>query len=273
MLTAKTLLLKQTREAFSVNDEMSLLAALHTITQEEASWQPAPGLRTAEQIVRHLAWCKSWYCQQGFARPMLTIDENAHNIAEALQLLTAAHQTLTDCLESCPDDALNEPIPTQFHGESAAHFFWIMLMHDLWHAGQIKTRRRLCRQTAPSLFRNIDCLMFNVGDLPGALEFYRGKLGLPLVWKTDQGAGLRMGVSELVLNQGPPRPPETDIAVDSAPEAARRFVEAGGKIIAAPFDIKIGKCVVVADPWGNQLVLLDTTKGQLKTDAAGNVIP
>ena len=55
-------------------------------------------------------------------------------------------------------------------------------------------------------------------------------------------------------------------------EAASRFVEAGGSIVAGPFDIKIGKCVVVADPWGNKLVLLDSTKGALKTDEDGLVV-
>jgi hypothetical protein len=29
---------------------------------------------------------------------------------------------------------------------------------------------------------------------------------------------------------------------------------------------------VIRDPWGNELVLLDTTKGLLVTDAEGNVI-
>ena len=33
----------------------------------------------------------------------------------------------------------------------------------------------------------------------------------------------------------------------------------------------IGKCAVVADPWGNTLVMLDMTKGRLTTDADGNV--
>ena len=122
------------------------------------------------------------------------------------------------------------------------------------------------------LFRNIDCLMFNVADVETALDFYRDKLGLPLAWRTATGAGLRVGESELVVNEGPRKQPETDMKVDSAEEAARRFVEAGGTVVAGPFDIKIGRCVVVADPWGNQLVLLDSTKGLLKTDQEGNVI-
>jgi len=122
------------------------------------------------------------------------------------------------------------------------------------------------------LFQNIDCLMFNVQDLDAALSFYRDKLGLPLAWRTETGLALRVGDSELVLNKGDPREPETDIMVASAEDAARRFVAAGGSIVAGPFDIKIGKCVVVADPWGNKLVLLDSTKGLLKTDKDGFVV-
>jgi len=115
-------------------------------------------------------------------------------------------------------------------------------------------------------------LMFNVQDLDAALSFYRDKLGLPLAWRTETGLALRVGDSELVLNKGDPREPETDIMVASAEDAARRFVAAGGSIVAGPFDIKIGKCVVVADPWGNKLVLLDSTKGLLKTDKDGFVV-
>ena len=44
------------------------------------------------------------------------------------------------------------------------------------------------------------------------------------------------------------------------------------RTIVPPFDIQIGRCVVLEDPWGNPLVLLDTSKGLLKTDADGNVI-
>ena len=122
------------------------------------------------------------------------------------------------------------------------------------------------------LFQRIDCLMFNVDDLDAALSFYRDKLGLPLAWRTETGLALRVGESELVLGRGKPRAPETDIKVASAEEAASRFVEAGGSIVAGPFDIKVGKCVVVSDPWGNKLVLLDLTKGVLRTDKDGFVI-
>ena len=124
---------------------------------------------------------------------------------------------------------------------------------------------------ADALFSSVDCIQLPVDDLEAALEFYRDKLGHRLVWRTDSGAGLALGdgVTEIVLGQ---LGSETDIRVESAVEAADRFEAAGGTVIRAPFDIAIGKCVVVQDPWGNQLVLLDCSKGLLKTDEDGYVI-
>jgi len=76
--------------------------------------------------------------------------------------------------------------------------------------------------------------------------------------------------AELVL-QAERRELEVNLLVDSAETAAVRFVEAGGQVVMPPFDIQIGRCVVVQDPWGNLLVLLDMSKGMLVTDADGNV--
>jgi lactoylglutathione lyase len=123
------------------------------------------------------------------------------------------------------------------------------------------------------LFLKVDCLSLPVKDLEAALAFYRDRLGHELIWRNKTGAGLRMpeGEAELVLRENPD-PPETNLMVESAEAAARRFAAAGGKVVAGPFDIQIGKCVVVADPWGNKLVLLDSSKGLLRTDAEGNVI-
>ena len=127
--------------------------------------------------------------------------------------------------------------------------------------------------TKGPLFRSVDCLSLPVPDLEAALEFYRDKLGHSLIWRTETAAGLRLSDSEaeLVL-RADDRPPETDLKVESAADAADRFVRAGGSVVAGPFEIKIGRCVVVADPWGNRLVLLDLSKGWLRTDAEGNVI-
>lgn len=59
-----------------------------------------------------------------------------------LKVLNEAHVHLVSCLEACPEEGLDKPIPTAWHGESAAHFFWIMVMHRVSHAAQIRAIRR-----------------------------------------------------------------------------------------------------------------------------------
>ena len=124
-----------------------------------------------------------------------------------------------------------------------------------------------------ALIRKVDCVRLYVPDLEKGLAFYRDQLGHPLIWRTETAVGLRLPESdaELVLQTEEQRQ-EVDLLVHSADEAATRIEQAGGKVIVPPFDIQIGRCVVIEDPWGNPLVLLDTSKGLLKTDAAGNVI-
>ncbi len=123
------------------------------------------------------------------------------------------------------------------------------------------------------LLRNIDCIRLAVADLEAGLAFYRDQLGHELIWKTDDSAGLRMPdtQTEIVLHTDQ-IPPEIDLKVDSADAAAVRFQKAGGEIVVSPFEIQIGRAVVVKDPWGNQLVLLDCSKGTLITDENGAVI-
>lgn len=124
-----------------------------------------------------------------------------------------------------------------------------------------------------ALFRKVDCVQFYVPDLEEGLSFYRDRLGHELIWRTKTAAGLRLPESEaeLVL-QTERQQQEVDLLVNSADEAATFIEQAGGRVIVPPFDIQIGRCVVVEDPWGNPLVLLDTSKGLLKTDAEGNVV-
>ena len=94
-----------------------------------------------------------------------------------------------------------------------------------------------------------------------------------LIWRTGTAAGLRLPETdtELVLQIEEQRQ-EVDFLVDSADQSATFIEQSGGKVIVPPFDIQIGRCVVVEDPWGNPLVLLDTSKGLLKTDTKGKVI-
>ena len=122
------------------------------------------------------------------------------------------------------------------------------------------------------LLRKVDCVRLYVPDLEAGLAFYRDKLGHELIWRTATAAGLRLPETdaELVIQTEEQRQ-EIDYLVDSAEAAAEMMERAGGRIIVPPFDIQIGRCVVVEDPWGNPLVLLDTSKGLLTTDSEGNV--
>lgn len=136
-----------------------------------------------------------------------------------------------------------------------------------------KSRRDILSRVTEPLFRKIDCYSLPVPDLEPALEFYGDKLGHQLVWRSEKAAGLRLpdGDGELVLQSERPGQ-ETDLLVQTVPEAVERFVRAGGRVIAEPFEIRIGRCAVVADPFGNVLVLLDMSKGRLVTDSDGRVV-
>lgn len=121
------------------------------------------------------------------------------------------------------------------------------------------------------LFRKIDGYQLAVTDLDEAVAFY-GRLGHEMRWRTPTAAALRMPDTdaELVV-QIERRQPEIDLKVTDVDDAVRHFVTAGGRVLHEPFDISIGRAVVVADPWDNVLVLLDNSKGVLVTDDDGIV--
>ena len=126
---------------------------------------------------------------------------------------------------------------------------------------------------AEPLFRKVDCLQIPVPDLEAGLAFYRDRLGHRLIWRTATAAGLRLPESDAEIVLQTERPElEADLTVASADAAAEAIVAAGGRVVVRPFDIRIGRCAVIEDPWGNRLVLLDTSKGLLVTDEHGNVV-
>ena len=126
---------------------------------------------------------------------------------------------------------------------------------------------------AESPLHTIDCIRFSVSDIDAGLAFYQECLGLDLVWRTKEAAGLSMpGTHTEIVLHCEARAPEIDFKVPSADAAAAWFEEAGGKVVVPPFDIAIGRAAVVRDPWGNEYVLLDASKGTFVTDAAGHII-
>jgi uncharacterized damage-inducible protein DinB len=139
-MNIKELLIKQTSEAFE--GEMSLMSALVDLTQEEASWRLNDKTWTIEEIIYHVASCKIEYCKQGFGKWRADYPKPIGDIDNMLRLLAEAQDHLVDCLLSCSLEDLDRPINTRFHGQSAGHFFWIMIMHDISHGAQIGMIRR-----------------------------------------------------------------------------------------------------------------------------------
>ena len=123
------------------------------------------------------------------------------------------------------------------------------------------------------LLRYVDAITVPVPDLDRGMAFYCDVLGHRLIWRNDATgqAGLRTPGSstEIVLTTRQRYEPDWKVA--SADAAATVFGANGGKVLVEPTDIPIGRLAVVEDPFGNRLVLLDSTKGTYDTDGSGAV--
>jgi catechol 2,3-dioxygenase-like lactoylglutathione lyase family enzyme len=123
------------------------------------------------------------------------------------------------------------------------------------------------------LLRKVDAVTLRVPDLDSGLEFYRDGLGHELAWRNDAigQAGLRLPESdtEIVLATELDYAPSWLVSSADGLYSCSRLV--GGRAVTAPFDIPVGRCAVVEDPFGNVLVLLDLSKGRYVTDDQGSV--
>lgn len=136
-------------------------------------------------------------------------------------------------------------------------------------AGAVDRPKRTSR---PSLLRAVDAVTVPVPDLEAGLAFYLA-LGHELRWRNDAigqaGLALASGDTELVLTTE--QRYEPNWLVGSVDAAASAFREAGGRVLVEPFDIPVGRVAVVADPFDNELTLIDLSKGRYATDADGRV--
>jgi predicted enzyme related to lactoylglutathione lyase len=125
-----------------------------------------------------------------------------------------------------------------------------------------------CEQSRCS---KIDAVTIPVPDLDAGLGFYHDRLGHELRWRNDAigqvGLGLPGSDSEIVLATR--QKYEPNWLVSSADEAAEVIAAAGGRVVAGPEEIAVGRLVVAEDPFGNVLVLLDLSKGRYVTDDTG----
>lgn len=117
------------------------------------------------------------------------------------------------------------------------------------------------------MLRKIDCVMIQVENIEAAVNYYITVFGMQRVWWDDDAVGLAFpeADAEIVLHNKPDMPSRVEVhyLVDDVVTAVQQLVTQGCKLLVAPFDIAIGKCAVIADPFGTRLCILDMTKGPL----------
>ena len=115
------------------------------------------------------------------------------------------------------------------------------------------------------MLKKIDCVMIRVADLEAATAYYSEVFGLRPLWRDELSVGMGFPETdaEIVLHCIPdlPNPVDVHYLVDSVEEAVRLFREKGCQVLVEPFDIPIGQCAVIQDPFGIVLSILDMTKG------------
>lgn len=118
------------------------------------------------------------------------------------------------------------------------------------------------------MLRKIDCVMIRVPDVQAAMKYYADVFGLRPNWWSERSAGLVFPESdaEIVVHCEPDIPSNVEVhyLVDDVTVAVQEYVAKGCILLVAPFDITIGKCAIIADPFDNRLCILDMTKGPLK---------
>jgi catechol 2,3-dioxygenase-like lactoylglutathione lyase family enzyme len=123
------------------------------------------------------------------------------------------------------------------------------------------------------LLRKVDAVTFNVPDLDAGLRSYVNELGHQLSWRNDEigqaAVGLPDADTEIVLTTS--HRYEPNWLVESAADAADAIERAGGAKLSPVSDIPVGRVAVVADRFGNVLVLVDLSKGRYITNSEGEV--
>ena len=115
------------------------------------------------------------------------------------------------------------------------------------------------------MLRKIDCVMIRVDDVEAAAAYYTEVFGLRPNWSGDDSIGLVFPETdaEIVLHRDPDIPSRVEVhyLVDDVVAVVADYVAKGCRLLVEPFDIAIGKCAVIKDPFGTRLCILDMTKG------------
>jgi predicted enzyme related to lactoylglutathione lyase len=116
------------------------------------------------------------------------------------------------------------------------------------------------------MFKKIDCVMIRVDDVSSAEKFYADVFGLKPLWRDGSAVGMGMPETdaEIVLHNNPAIPNKVEVhyLVDDVVAAVKSYAEKGCRVLEAPFDVLIGKCAVIQDPFGTTICILDLGSGR-----------
>lgn len=115
------------------------------------------------------------------------------------------------------------------------------------------------------VLRKIDCVLVRVPDLTAATAWYTGLFGLRELWRDEVSVGLAMPDTdaEIVLHTTDvPAERSVHYLVDDVEAAVSECLANGCALREPPFDIAIGRCAVLTDPYGNALSVLDVSRGR-----------
>jgi predicted enzyme related to lactoylglutathione lyase len=122
------------------------------------------------------------------------------------------------------------------------------------------------------MLRKIDCVMIRVENVDAAAAYYERVFGLIPQWSGDGSVGLVFPESdaEIVLHNDANLPSNVEVhyLVDDAVAAVTEYAAQGCAVLVEPFEITMGKCAVIQDPFGTRLCILDMTKGSRMNNLA-----
>ena len=116
------------------------------------------------------------------------------------------------------------------------------------------------------MFKKIDCVMIRVDDVAAGEKFYSEVFGLKPLWREAGSVGMALQETdaEIVLRNSTQIPNRVEVhyLVDDVVAAVKDYAEKGCRVLVPPFDVLIGKCAVIQDPFGTTICLLDQTSGR-----------
>lgn len=123
------------------------------------------------------------------------------------------------------------------------------------------------------ILRAVDAVTVPVPDLDQGLAYYRDRLGHDVIWRNDDlgQVALRLPGSSTELVLATRQSYQVNWLVESVPAAVAAMVSGGGRVVAE-HRVPVGRLAVVADPFGNALVLLDLSAGTYVTDQDGHTV-